>query len=178
MREFTSIFLSAALLVGWFHSWLQHWPSSMARLRTRKQSTISTRETSGSTTVSSYSFSLVLFSTWIWILMTEVCWTETPSLGATNQALITLWMSWESMMKMITSKNINYKTLHTYLCFREINSTINTMTYFGMNWTVREATNYEAQNHDCTDNNTDCMITRPLYIIAEECQEGQAPVDS
>ena len=81
------------------------------------------------------------------------------------------------MMKMITSKNINCKTFITYLCFREINSTIDTMTYFGMNWTVREATNYEALNHYCRDNNTDCMITRPLYIIAEECQEGQAPVD-
>jgi hypothetical protein len=78
---------------------------------------------------------------------------------------------------MITSKTIHCKTLHTYLYFREINSTIYTMSYFGMNWTVREATNYEGLNHDCRDNNTDCMITRPLYIIAEECQEGQDPVD-
>jgi len=55
--------------------------------------------------------------------------------------------------------------------FRDVSSKTNKLLFLGRNWTVREATNYE-----CLVEEADHLL-RSRYLIAEDCDPGQRPID-
>ena len=66
----------------------------------------------------------------------------------------------------------NSKIYHTERSqYRDVSSKTNKLLFLGRNWTVREATNYE-----CLVEEADHLL-RSRYLIAEDCDPGQRPID-